>query len=190
MNSKTIYVFGDSLVYGVGDSQEGGWVSRLQSKLKEKYNLRNYGIPGDHSGDLLERINEECKEKKPDIIIFSIGANDSQYKEKKEVNFIKLKTFKENLGKLFTYAKKITPEIIFVGLPRMNDSVTTKWNFAWHFCNKNLEKYDSEIKNFCEKNNLQYIPIYDLMGKGDLSDGAHPNNEGYKKIAERIQTFL
>ena len=68
MNLKTICVFGDSLVYGVGDSQEGGWVSRLQSKLKEKYNLRNYGIPGDHSGDLLERIDEECKEKKPDIL--------------------------------------------------------------------------------------------------------------------------
>jgi len=70
---KTISVFGDSLVYGMGDSHEGGWVSILQKKMKDDFIFWNFGIPGDTSKDLLGRIEEELKNKKADVVIIFIG---------------------------------------------------------------------------------------------------------------------
>ena len=184
---KTICVFGDSLVYGMGDSQEGGWVSRLQKKLGDNFKLWNYGIPGDNSFDLVERFDRDCEKKNPSIIIFMIGVNDSQYIKKEEETLVNLEYFRNNLEILTKKAKKYTDKIIFVGLPNVDESVTTNWNFAGYFCNMNLIKYDNEIKKICEKNDLNYIHIFGLLKVDyDLSDGAHPNSCGYQKITDAV----
>src|SRR3989344_4142587 len=173
---KTISVFGDSLVYGMGDSLDGGWVTRVQHKIKGKNKFLNFGIPGDTSKDLLERIDEELSESKPGTVIVFIGANDSQYKN--------------NLEKIVEKIKKYTNEIIFIGLPKMNDDITTDWHYIYNFCNNNLQKYDAIIKNFCKENSFKYIRLFDLLEESDLDDGAHPNSKGYEKIADRIEVSL
>ena len=190
MHIKTISVFGDSLVYGMGDSIDGGWVSRLQHKIKGKNKFLNFGIPGDTSKDLLERIDEELKDSCPDIAIVLIGANDSQYKNSTDNVLIGTEQYEKNLQKIIEKIKKYTNEIIFVGLPKMDNDITTNWNYIYNFCNENLQKYDNIIKQFCEKNSFKYIYIFDLLDKSDLSDGAHPNETGYEKIAEKIEKFL
>lgn len=186
---KNICVFGDSLVYGMGDNIEGGWVTRLQHKIKGKNKFWNFGIPGDQTSDLLERIEKESNEKKPDIAIVLIGANDSQYQDPQNKNetLIDIKTYKDNLGKIFKILNKYTQEIIFIGLPKMNDEITNNWTYKYHFCNDNLKKYDSVIQEFCKENNLKYVHIFDLLDESDLSDGAHPNSKGYEKIANKIK---
>lgn len=190
MSIKTISVFGDSLVYGMGDSQEGGWVSRLQEKLRDKAIFWNFGIPGDTSEDLLGRIQEELKGKKPDMAIVFIGANDSQYKDEPENTIIKPKQYEENLRKISEAIKKYTNEIIFIGLPKMNESITMDWKYIYSFCNNNLSQYDKVIKDFSEQNDFKYIPLFDLLENEDLNDGAHPNPNGYQKITKRVESFL
>ncbi len=192
MNIKTICVYGDSLVYGMGDNEkEGGWVTRLQEKTKDKFFFCNFGIPGDTSADLASRINEELKEKIPDIAIFLIGTNDSQYKgDDKENTLIDVENFKNNLKILTNKAKESTPNLIFIGLPKMDDLITTNWDYIYYFCNKNLQKYDSVIKIFCKENDFEYIPIFDILNETDLSDGAHPNSEGYEKIAKKVYNSI
>lgn len=187
---KIISVFGDSLVYGMGDSIDGGWVSRLQHKIKGKNKFLNFGIPGDTSKDLLERIEEELKESSPDTVIVLIGANDSQYKNSPNNTLVGVEQYEKNLEKIVEKIKKYTDNIIFIGLPKMNDDITTVWYYIYNFCNENLQKYDTLIKKFCEKNSFKYIYIFNSLDKSDLSDGAHPNEKGYEKIAEKIEKFL
>ena len=187
---KIISVFGDSLVYGIGDSCDGGWVSRLQEKMKDNFIFWNFGIPGDTSKDLVKRIERELMSKKADIVIIFIGVNDSQYKNKSNNTLISQKQYKKNLKKLSDFVKIYTDKIIFIGLPKMDESITTNWHYIYNLCNENLKKYDMMLKQFCEENNFLYIPLFNLLNTSDLSDGAHPNSNGYKKITNRVKKFL
>lgn len=189
--TTNISVFGDSLVYGLDDNnKKRGWVSRLQNKVDEKNKFINFGVCGDTSSDLLERIDQELKRSNPDIVIISIGANDSQYKNLEKNTLVNIENYKKNLEKILNKTKKYSFRIIFVGLPKMNDEITTNWKYLYNFCNSNLNKYDKVMKDFSKKNNLQYIHIFDLLNKEDLIDGAHPNSVGYEKIANKINENL
>ncbi len=187
---KNICVYGDSLVYGMGDTTEGGWVTRLENKLNNpELKFWNFGIPGDTSQDLLNRLEEDIKTKKPDMALVFIGANDTQYNNIKEKTLISPTDYRQNLEKILKIIKQHTKEVIFIGLPRMDDKITTTWHYL-HFCNENLAKYDGVIKKFCEENNLKYISLSDTIDISDLSDGAHPNAQGYQKITDKIEQGL
>ncbi len=192
METNNISVFGDSLVYGQGDTKEGGWVNRLQHKVKGKTKFWNFGIPGDTSVDLLNRLDKELTEKNPNIAFVLIGANDSQYRKGglEEETLINLEDYRKNLKTISESIKKYTSDITFISIPNMNDSITKIWDYQYHFCNKNIEKYNNEIKKICEENDFIYINIFGLLDEDDLSDGAHPNSKGYEKIANKIYQFL
>ena len=187
---KNIYVFGDSLVYGQGDLIPGGWVTRLQKKLGESFNFKNFGIPGDTSEDLLNKLEYNLKNTKPDLIIISIGANDSQYKKDKNKTLTSAEQFKKNLNSILKITKKYSNNIIFIGVPCMDDTITTCWHYLYFFCNENILKFNKIIKNFCVSNNIKYVDIYNSIKPEDLSDGAHPNPNGYQKISEKIEQAI
>jgi len=50
--------------------------------------------------------------------------------------------------------------------------------------------YNNKIKEICEKNNLRYIDLSDLMENSDFEDGLHPNSKGHEKIFQKIKEFL
>ena len=78
--SKRICVFGASITWGAFDDKKGGWVNRLKLINFAQGNcidIHNLGISGNTTNELLERIDTELFARNPDLIIFSIGANDS-----------------------------------------------------------------------------------------------------------------
>jgi lysophospholipase L1-like esterase len=42
----------------------------------------------------------------------------------------------------------------------------------------------------CEKENLYFIDMFDLLKKNDLEDGLHPNAKGHEKIFEKVKDYL
>jgi len=195
-----ILVFGASITWGAWD-KEGGWVSRLRKFIDEKnisdsdYNcmIYNLGISGDNTNYLLERLKNEVKARLSEeetIIIFSIGTNDSAA-SKSEVS-VSIDKFKENLKKIINIAKKHTDKIIILGLTKVDESKTNPipWNPSVRYINENIKRYNLELKRLAEKENLNYINLFDLLGKEDLEDGVHPNSEGHEKIFQIIKDFL
>lgn len=77
MNS--ILCFGDSISYGEGDSQSGGWVEQLKRRLIN-VTVFNLGIPGETTDGLRLRIEFEVQRRilrsKKTTIILNYGAND------------------------------------------------------------------------------------------------------------------
>ena len=71
---EKIGIWGDSITFGAGDSEKGGWVNRLDEDLEVE--IHNLGIGGDRSYDLISRFEVECEKMEPDIILFAIGTND------------------------------------------------------------------------------------------------------------------
>lgn len=89
-----ILIFGDSIVQGFYDTDLGGWVNRLavysmskviSSDYTYSKDIFNIGISGHNTERLLNRIECELDARthgENDIIMFSIGVNDSSYEIK------------------------------------------------------------------------------------------------------------
>lgn len=193
---KTICIFGDSITWGAWDQKNGGWVTRLRRFFETSGDyiaeIYNQGVPDDSTDDLLKRFKVECAAREPNIIIFAIGTNDSQYIKTSDNSRVPLKKFKNNLVKLIREAKKFSNKIIFVGLTKADEKLTMPipWAKEKFYDNDNITKYNSIIKKVSTKHGLPFIDMFDLLSTKDIADGLHPNSGGHKKMFLRIKNFL
>lgn len=51
----------------------------------------------------------------------------------------------------------------------------------FYYDNKNIEIYNNKIKEICEKNNVFFIEMLDLLDNNDLENGLRSNLIGHKK---------
>ena len=130
--------------------------------------------------------------REPNIIIFAIGINDSQYVNSKNNPRVPIEKFQNNLQELINQAKEFTGQIIFAGLTKIDESKTMPipWNTIKYYDEENVNLYNAKIKEICNKNNLLFIEMLDLLNNSNLEDGLHPNSEGHKKIFLKIKNFL
>jgi len=191
---KNICVFGSSIASGLNDFKEGGWCDLLKRHFLDKdifvYNL---GVSGDDSLDLLGRFDNECKARKPDIIIIAVTGNDSQYLIEEDRFRIDVKDTVKNFKQLISKAKCYTKSIIIIGLTKVDEekinAVYIK-NKKKYYKNDNLRRYDKAIEGISSKENVYFIPMFDVIDKDDLDDGLHPHSEGHKKMFFKIKEYL
>ena len=192
-----ILIFGDSITQGFNDDIGGGWVNRLKSYVESTYDgikVYNFGISGNTAVDLLNRIESELnKNLNPDIIMFSIGLNDSQYfHETKKYRFT-TDEFKNNLDKLYKTALAYTPKIIFLGLTNMDESKLDPIPWAKekksYYASARVD-FDKVIQDFTNEHNLQYISMENVISLEDLPDGIHPNADGHENIFQAVKNGL
>lgn len=205
-----IFAFGDSITWGAFDSK-GGWVQRLrtyiESKIKDKNGdtaafVYNLGIPGNKTPDILDRFDFEIAqrsdpEEKNKIIIFGIGGNDASYSKKDNINKIKKELFKQNLSKIIKKAKKITSNIIFIGLTQTNEekSCPIPWNDNSYYYNRFQKEYNEVLKEICKEENVGFVEVitnFENAIADNLldSDGLHPNDKGHEIIFKKLLDYL
>ncbi len=194
---QTICIFGDSITWGAVDPENGGWVAQLQRyfETNDNYDITVYnnGVSGDNTDDLLERFKVECGAREPQIIIFAIGTNDSQYVKSKDNPRVSLEKFQNNLVELISQAKKFSDKIAFVGLTKVDEPkvMPIPWSTEEKFYdNDNIEKYNAVIRKISTEHGLLFLNLLDLLEMGNLDDGLHPNSEGHKKMFLKIKEFL
>ena len=204
-----ICVFRDSIAHGAWDKQ-GGWVQRLNQFFVEKYlsnpknfycSVYNLSISGDTTEDLLERFEFEIKQRLKEeddktIVIFAIGANDSDFVHSKNTFWVQSERTKENIKKFIEIAQKFSQKIVFIGLTPVEEIKVSPmpWDTDKFPKNRNIQKYNQIIKSVCKENDVYFIEILDKFQKVDykklLEDGVHPNSEGHQKIFEIVRDFL
>jgi lysophospholipase L1-like esterase len=190
-----ICVFGDSIAWGAFDYEKGGWVERLKTFLMESEEdvmLFNLGVHGDNTEDLVKRFHSESAAREPDLIVFAIGINDSQYIKTKDNPRVSLKKFVKNISKLAKMANKFTEKIIFVGLTKVDESKTMPlpWDTDKYYDNESIVKYNDALGEFCEKNSLMYADMRGVVEIQDLEDGLHPNAKGHEKMFEKLRVTV
>ncbi|WP_414838416.1 SGNH/GDSL hydrolase family protein [Carnobacterium sp. TMP28] len=221
-----LLAIGDSLTKGVGDStKNGGYVPLIATKLEETRGIdsvttKNYGVTGERSDEILERIEQQKdiqKEiKKADIIILTAGGNDlieTFKKEKLNINqksFVKPEEkFKKNLS---TILKKITSQnpkaqIYVFGLYNPFEAVFPEITEMKSI----LRTWNDDTKKIAEENKATYLSlstifntseqssISNLTNPSDKTDTSallyeedlfHPNNKGYQLIAEQLYRII
>jgi|SRR3989339_319528 len=201
-----IFAFGDSITWGAFDS-EGGWIQRLRKCIENKNGrdvdfVYNLGIPGNKTPDILNRFEFETAQRsnpteKDKIIIFGVGGNDASYSTIKKDNKINKTDFEANLIKIIEKAKKITNNLLFVGLIQHNEkkSCPIPWSKTSFYYNKYQKEYNEIIKTICLKYKIGFLDVineFEDPVKNDLldSDGLHPNDKGHKIIFEKLTAYL
>jgi lysophospholipase L1-like esterase len=201
-----IVAIGDSLTQGVGDSTgQGGYVGILDKHLnadKPIVTIENYGKRGNRTNQLLKRMEDpEIKESltNADIIIITIGANDIMQVVKENFTEITYEVFaqergqyEERLRKIFSTLQELNPDasVYLVGFYnpfqqyfehiKELEMIVDDWN---HTSNQVAKDYGAT-----------FIPTKDLFVTEEVSlfadDHFHPNEYGYRRMAERILNYL
>lgn len=198
--SKRICIWGDSIAYGAGDIELGGWVNRLAVYLRKEdrgYRAYNLGVSGNISEEVVERFSAEAKARNPELIIFAVGINDTQYLGKEDRVRVTEEDFTKNINELVKQAKGFTDKIAFVNCNPIDEDKTNPipWHTNRNYNNERIETNNKIIKDICDKEKLQYIDIHSkFLAKEDykdlLFDGLHPNEDGHKLIFETVKDNL
>lgn len=165
-----IIMLGDSL------TQRCEW-----SELLNDNNIKNRGIDGDKTSDVLNRL--DCITKgNPNKIFLMIGINDL-------LNNINEEDILENYNVILDNIKSnsINTEVYVESVLPVRDLRI----------NKKIDALNSKIEDICKSKNVTYINIHDkfkdkngFMKEGLSKDGVHLTSDGYKILKESIGEYL
>lgn len=201
-----IIALGDSLIYGYGDPQGGGWIERLRrlwmSPDTKGHVLYNLGIRGDRVTQVSQRLAQEfryrgeLRNRFPDVIILSVGVNDSPRLGRLEgKNFTDLPRFQADLDHLLDQAQQLCP-VLFIGMVPVDE---TKMPFfdCLYYNLKDQYIYKEITKQACKQRGIPYLDTFELWQQNGenwcrerlAADGLHPNTLGYEALLESILSW-
>mgnify|MGYP001581603831 CR=1 FL=1 len=168
-NSKgtTIVAFGDSLIHGVGSTEGNDFISLLSQRVGQP--IINLGINGNTTVDGLARI-KKALDKDPKIVILLLGGNDYLRKVPIETTF-------KNLELMVKAIQKQGSMVLLLGV---RGGLLT-------------DIFADKFEEFAETHKVAFVPnvLDGLIAKNKyMSDAVHPNDAGYKEIADKVEPVL
>ena len=162
-------------------------VSKDDTKVCNNF-VHIVGFPGTTSNDILNKINYIFNAYKNDefknVVILSIGINDAQ--EFNGNTKSSIEQYKSNMKKIIQYLLNENVELIVLGLTRIENDEKFWWKPNKFYYNKYIFEFDKIIKEVCNNYKVKYVPMIDILQKGDFIDGLHPNHSGHKKIYDSL----
>jgi lysophospholipase L1-like esterase len=164
-----ILAFGDSLTYGSGASQNLDYPAILSAL--SSHEIINAGIPGEISQNGLTRLPDLLDEYQPELMILIHGGNDM-------LRHIPPQQTSDNLKQMINEARLRNIKVVLLGVPEFNLFLLSSAEFYQQVADEQKVPIDLEtLPNILSTNFLK-------------SDAIHPNNEGYRLMAENIYNLL
>lgn len=164
ISGDTIICFGDSLTYGTGASKGGDYPSQLSKMISRP--VINAGVPGDTTGRAFSRLEQDVLSRSPDVVLITLGGNDLKNGIAKETAFGNLKMIVESI-------QNQGARVIIGGLKfPLRD-----------------RGFGRGYKELADRTGAILIPniLEGIIGNRKLmSDPIHPNDDGYRMVAERF----
>ncbi len=172
-------MLGDSLSASYGIQQKNGWVSLLQTKLKEKhkhYQVINASITGETTFGGLVRLKDILQVKSPSILILELGGNDG-------LRGFDLKTTYKNLKEIIKISKTRDIKILLLGV-RLPPNYGPKYT----------KQFESIFKNLAVEEKITVLPYF-MLGVADKrslmqKDGIHPNAKAQILLLKNVWPSL
>lgn len=197
-----IVALGDSLIYGFGDPEGGGWVERLRRQWMQPdsagHAVYNLGIRGDRLSQVGCRLEAEfrnrgeLRHRQPDLIILSVGVNDSaRLGSPNARNFTDFSLFQADLTHLLDRACQLCP-VLFVGMTPVDES-RMPFAEALYYSHADQHRYKEATRIACAACKIPYLDVFEQWIEQDdwrsrlSADGLHPNVKGYTAL---LQDFL
>lgn len=198
-----IIALGDSLVYGFGDPDKGGWVEQLRRQWmlpdSTGHVLYNLGVRGDRTQQVAQRLEVEfrhrgeLRNRVPDLIILSVGVNDSaRLARPNGRNYTDFALFESEIAELLEQAQQLCP-VVFVGMVPV-DEAKMPFLDCFYYNHADQYRYKEATRIACNKRRIPYLDIFDQwLERGDTwrrkrisDDGLHPNTLGYQALLEDV----
>ena len=159
--------FGDSLTAGFGASDGNDYPTLLSQRLGIR--IHNLGIAGNTTQDGLNRLHT-VERLEPSVVLLCLGGNDGLRSIPKEQMFV-------NIGTIIDRLQQNGAFVVLIGVHSASIFDNNESGF---------EKLAAEKQVFLIPDILEGV----LGNPGLMSDYIHPNDAGYRKIAERLETIL
>ncbi|GAB4365368.1 MAG: hypothetical protein Kow00121_01820 [Elainellaceae cyanobacterium] len=198
-----ILALGDSVIYGFGDPEGGGWVERLRRRWMspDQYGhvLYNLGVRGDRVHQVARRLEHEfhhrgeLRHRVPDGIILSVGTNDSARLGRLDGrNFTEFKQFQTDLCNLLDQAQQLC-RVFFVGMTPVDES-KMPFSGCLYYNHADQQRYKEATRLACLERQIPYLDVFEQwLEQGDQwwrsrlsSDGLHPNSAGYTALLHDV----
>ncbi|BDY11944.1 arylesterase [Hydrogenimonas cancrithermarum] len=168
-NPPVIVAFGNSLTYGSGASREKSYPAWLSKMLGVE--VINAGVPGETTSEGLKRLPSVLKRYRPTIVILSEGANDM-------LRGKRYSTIRENLRKMIESIKRSGAKVLLIGMPDINALLMDDAGFYEEVAQQTGVTYVEDL-------------FADVLAEDTLkSDYLHPNGEGYKAVAKKLNQAI
>jgi len=190
-NAPVLVCFGNSLTAGHGattpgvDDKEKSYPAFLQEKINIP--VINAGVSGDTTAQGLSRVHDDVLSKNPHIVIIELGANDL-------FQGIPLSTTQDNLQKILNilnngnrkiYLAKFYTETIARAMLTMLQITDYDEQTAL------IHQYDNMFNTLALSNNAELVDdIWAGVMGIHMSDEHHPNEKGYKIMADNYFAVL
>ncbi|MFG6105067.1 G-D-S-L family lipolytic protein [Leptolyngbyaceae cyanobacterium CCMR0082] len=203
---KKVVVIGDSLIYGYGDIEGGGWVERLRRQWMDPSQpgpiIYNLGVRGDGVQRVARRLDGEFKlrgelrRRVPDILVLSVGLNDSARIGRSIGRPIMDRVaFTQELYGLLDQATQLCPTF-FVGMVPVNEAAMPYADIL-HFSNSDQIHYNQITRHACAARQIPYLDLFQRwQSQGQAwcnerlcEDGLHPNVLGYRTLVQEISVW-
>ena len=178
---QTVVAFGDSIVAGY--RQPEGWPEILSRDLGVRFPgvaVINAGVSGDTAADGLARLGEDVLNHSPQMVIVAFGLNDMKNKRSHE-------QFRQDLGGIINGIRTSGAEVVLLTTTRLQRGATMVAKLT-------PEPFNAVIHQTARDQGLTLVDVYEeFQGYNSnkyLMDVAHPNMEGYRRLAEIIRIGL
>lgn len=211
LNNKTIAFLGDSITEGVGASIPDNKYVNVFSKLTNTKVL-NYGISGSRITPQIkpsagEKRNQDFVSRVPEmeddvdaVVVFG-GTNDFGHGDAPFGNLFDTDatTFCgacDYLMKMLIEKYPLKPIIFMTPLHRLTEEYLIN---ELGIERKSLTEYVNIIKKKAEKYSIPVLDLFAVSGMQPnikahnelyFGDGLHPNDEGHRRIAEKLKNFM
>jgi len=163
-----VLAFGDSLTYGTGAAEENSYPSQLERLIGRR--VVRAGVPGEVTAAALERLPGALDETAPQLLLLCIGGNDFLRRLGKG-------QASANVRQMVKLAKSRGVDVVLVGTPEPGLAVSPP-DFYVEIAKEFRIPYEGSV-------------IGEVLRNAELkSDPIHPNERGYRLIAERVAALL
>jgi acyl-CoA thioesterase-1 len=176
--SCRIVALGDSLTAGYELDPSKAYPAALEKRLRENgypCTVVNGGISGDTSKALLDRLDFTLGNERYDLALLVVGGNDG-------LQTLPVEDLRKNIGIILDRLESKKIPVVFAGMQIPNNA----GSYA--------QAFKAIYPEIAAERGPPYYPFF-LEGvamdpKYNLSDGIHPNPEGYSIIAGNLYEFL
>jgi acyl-CoA thioesterase-1 len=165
---SVVLAFGDSLTYGTGAASGESYPEQLARRIGHK--VVNAGVPGETSAQGLERLQEALDEHKPQLLILCHGGNDF-------LRRLDEARAAANVRAMIEMARARNVAVVLLATPRPGLPPAVPAFYG---------ELARELQVPIESAVLRSV-LTDNRLKADL---VHPNGQGYRQVAEAVESVL
>lgn len=175
LSNPVILVLGDSLSAEYGLPRGTGWVALLERQLTKessKWVVFNASISGETSSGGLIRLRDLLSQKKPDLVLLELGANDA-------LRGLPISETESNLRKMIQLCKQSGAKVLLFGM-----------QIPPNYGQQYVKQFRNLYSSLASQEDIALLPFF-LSGVADKpalfqADRLHPNIDAQEILFQNV----